>query len=221
MGDGNFGGAKGTELNQLLSHGCLVRHMQATPHMDTDVTKVKGRLRDMGLSLRTLTRNTKGGCCVIFSPKMGVYRLYVVGGATFGTTGGGGAVMVVEPKGSVLLKEVVTLTALTLSTYIVEPSMLGMGLMAVARWCQKHIIQLQYVALCSYNLATVQDVQGGPPQERPGLLWTALCVTSTCRAYVCARYGCRLSMTRKKDWSSKLNKAVDMGAEVEGKGGEP
>ena len=43
--------------------------------------------------------------------------------------------MVVDPKGRVLLWEVVTFTPLTLSTYVVEATMLGVGIMAVARWC--------------------------------------------------------------------------------------
>ena len=51
--------------------------------------------------------------------------------------------------------------------------MLGVGLMAVARWCQEHAIQLEYVVLCSDKLAAIQDLRGGGGgggaiQERPG-----------------------------------------------------
>ena len=81
---------KALNSGNYLLRDVLRGHMQAVPQIDRDVTRVKERLRGMGPTLRTLTRETDGGQCVIVSPKMEVYRLYVVGDASYGTTRGVG-----------------------------------------------------------------------------------------------------------------------------------
>ena len=130
--------------------------------------------------------------------------------------------MVVDSKGRVLLWEVVTFTALTVSTYIVEATMLGVGLMAVARWCQEHAIQLEYVALCSDNLAAVQDLQGGGHTGETGggggYGPHYLTRPPTGPTYV-LDLGAGEHDSRKRDWLSNLNRVVDARAKVGGEGG--
>ena len=61
---------KALNSGNYLLRDILQGHMQAVPQIDRDVTRVRERLKGMGLTLRTLTRDTDGGRWVIVSPKM-------------------------------------------------------------------------------------------------------------------------------------------------------
>ena len=75
---------------------------------------------------------------------------------------------IIDHRGRVLLWEVITFTAVSLSTHIVEATMMGVGLMVLAEWCREHGVQLEYVALCSDYLGAVQSLQEGMLSERAG-----------------------------------------------------
>ena len=135
---------KALNSENYLLRDVLGKHLKSTLHMDKDVRGVKTCLQGMGRPSK-LWSGTRGRCFIV-SRKIEVYHVNVVRA---------------DPKGRVRLWEVVNFIALTLSTHIVEATMLGATLMAVAQWCQEHAIQSQYVVLCSDNLVAVQDLQRG------------------------------------------------------------
>ena len=96
-----------TELIKALNSPNYLRldvvgcHRRLTPQVDKDITRVRHRLKEMQLTLQTLTRQRHRRRCVIVSPKLDVCRLYVVGDASYWTTWG--TVMVINHKGRFLL----------------------------------------------------------------------------------------------------------------------
>ena len=113
---------KARNSGNYLLRDILRGHMQAIPQVDRDVSRVKEHLKGMGLTLRTLTRD------VYYSePENGGVLTVRGGGCELWDDlgGGGGAVMVVDPTGRVLLWEVVTFTTLTLVRRSVVQGKLG------------------------------------------------------------------------------------------------